>query len=371
MKVVLRINQPNLGEEEVEAATDVLREGILTHKSGAGPRVLQFEREFASYVGARFAVAVNSGTAALHASLLASDVGPGDEVLLPSFTFSATAEAILLAGARPVFVDIDPKTYCMDVENIEEKITGRTKAIIPVHLYGLPADMDLINEVAKRNDLVVIEDGAQAHGAEYQKRKIGSISDMTCFSFYGTKNMTTGEGGMITTNDGEIAERLRAIRSHGEERPYTSSRLGHNYRMPELSAAIGSVQLKKLPTFLERRRKNALYLTKSLENIKGLELPSEPENRKHAWNLYTIRLRGSNAGKRNRIVQKLRSRNIEVTVYYETPIHFMPLYRRFRSHLPETERAARQVLSLPVHPSITLKDLDRIATELKRIILER
>jgi dTDP-4-amino-4,6-dideoxygalactose transaminase len=369
MRTILRINQPNLGEEEVEAAADVLREGILTDKSGAGPRVLQFEREFARFVGAKFAVAVNSGTAALHASLLASDVGHGDEVILPSFTFSATAEAVLLVGAKPVFVDIDPKTYCLDADNIEENITRKTKAVIPVHLYGLPADMDPIIEVARRNDLIVIEDGAQAHGAEYHKRKIGSIGDLTCFSFYGTKNMTTGEGGMITTNDSEMAERLRAIRSHGEERPYLCSRLGHNYRMPELSAAIGSVQLKKLPTFIEKRRSNAKYLTECLEEIKELELPSEPDDRKHAWNLYTIRVKSS--GRRNRVVQRLRTRSIEATIYYETPIHLMPLYRRFKRCLPETEKAARQVFSIPVHPSIAPKDLDRITTELKKLVVER
>ncbi|MGQ9542626.1 MAG: DegT/DnrJ/EryC1/StrS family aminotransferase [Candidatus Bathyarchaeia archaeon] len=371
MRTILKINQPNLGREEIEAAAEVLREGILTDKSGSGPRVLQFEKEFAKFVGARYAIAVNSGTAALHASLLASEVTYRSEVILPSFTFQATAEAVLLVGAKPVFADIDPKTYCLEAGNIEEKITSKTTAIIPVHLYGLPADMEPIMEVARRNDLTVIEDGAQAHGAEYRNRKIGSIGDMTCFSFYGTKNMTTGEGGIVTTNDSEIAERLRAIRSHGEERPYWSSRLGHNYRMPELSAAIGTVQLRKLPTFLEKRRRNANYLTERLMGFKALELPSEPEDRRHAWNLYTVRLKGANAGKRNRLVQKLRARNIEATVYYETPVHLMPLYRKFRSRLPETEKAARQVLSLPVHPSISREDLDRITTDLKKILPER
>jgi len=372
MRGLLRINQPLIGKEEIEAVAEVLKDGVLTHKSGSGPRVLQFEKEFASYVGCKHAVAVNSGTAALHASLLALDVGNGDEVLVPSFTFSGTAEAVLLAGAKPVFIDIDPRTYCMRAESVEGKISNRSTAIVPVHLYGLPADMNPIAKLARQHGLTVVEDAAQALGAEYLNKKIGAISDATCFSFYGVKNITTGEGGMITTNDSELAEKLRSVRVHGEERPYWVTRLGHNYRMSEIAAAIGIAQLGKLSSFLERRRRNARYLSGKLKDLSRLETPTEPEGRKHAWHLYTVRLKGANAGKRNRVVERLRAKNIGASVYYETPVHLLPFYRRlsssYRSDLLETERAARQVFSLPIHPVVKEDDLDEVTANLEKIL---
>ncbi len=373
MRSFLKINQPSLGNDEVEAVSEVLRDGILTDKSGCGPRVLKFEKEFSRYVGARYAIAVNSGTSALHASLLALEIRHGDEVLLPSFTFSATAEVVLLAGAKPVFVDIDSRTYCMRTDGLESKISNRTSAIMPVHLYGLPADMGHIKEIAHKHGLTVIEDAAQALGAQYRDKRIGSLSDATCFSFYAVKNITTGgEGGMITTNDSDVAEKMRSIRVHGEERPYWVSGLGHNYRMTEMAASIGSVQLKKLPDFLEKRRRNSGYLSEKLKDLKKVELPVEPEDRKHAWHLYTLRLKGANAGKRNRVVDKLRSKNIGAAVYYETPVHLQPLYRKLssshRSDLLETERAARQVFSLPIHPAVKREDLDEVASDLEKIL---
>jgi perosamine synthetase len=371
MRSLLRINQPCIGKEEIEAVSEVLKDGLLTDKSGAGPQVLQFERDFSKYIGARYSIAVNSGTAALHASLMASNIGQGDEVIVPSFTFTATAGAVLLVGAKPVFIDIDPKTYCMRADLIESKISNRTSAIIPVHLYGLPADMSAIIKIARQNGLTVIEDAAQALGAEYKDKKIGNIGDASCFSFYGVKNITTGEGGMITTNDSELAEKIRHIRVHGEERPYWVSTLGHNYRMSEIAAAIGTVQLKKLPTFLEKRRKNAEQLTKNLQNVKNLDLAFEPEGSKHAWHLYTIRMKGANAGKRNRVVSKLLSKNIGAAVYYETPVHLLPLYQKYASQkadLQETEKASRQVFSLPIHPMVKHEHIDEIATNVERIL---
>jgi dTDP-4-amino-4,6-dideoxygalactose transaminase len=372
MRNLLRINQPFLGKEEIEAVAEVLRDGVLTDKSGSGPRVLQFEKEFAHYVGARYAVAVNSGTAALHAALMASEIGRGDEVLLPSFTFSATAGTVMMTGAKPVFVDIDPKTYCLRMDSVEGKVSSRTTVIMPVHLYGLPADMGHIRELARKHNLVIIEDAAQALGAEYQDKKIGAIGDATCFSFYGAKNITTGEGGMVTTNDNELAEKLRSIRVHGEDRPNWVSRLGHNYRMPEIEASIGIVQLKKLPSFLEKRRKNSSYLSKRLSDSKKLDLPTEPEDRKHSWHLYTVRMKGANAGKRNRVVEKLRAKNIGASVYYETPVHLLPLYRKmgnlYKGDLLETERAARQVFSLPIHPMVGQDDLDDLSSVLEKIL---
>jgi len=372
MRDMIPINQPSMGKEEIEAVVEVLKSGILSEKSGRGPRVLQFEKEFAKFVGAKHAIAVASGTAALHSTLLAAGIQPGDEVVIPSFTFSATAGAVALAGGRPAFADIDADTYCLTRETIEAALTRGTKAIMPVHMYGLCADMNPIMELARNRGIVVIEDGAQAHGAEYNGRRVGSIGDATCFSFYPGKNMTTGEGGMITTNDDDLAEQMRMIRTHGEERPYWVSRQGHNYRMPEMSAAIGAAQLKKLPGFLQERRKNAEYLIEKLGVLGKLVIPKEPTDRKHAWYLFTARLRGANAGKRNKLVEKLRSRNVGASVYYESPVHMLPYYRDLqsprRSALPETERACRQVFSLPVHPELRQTELQYIADTVKRVI---
>jgi dTDP-4-amino-4,6-dideoxygalactose transaminase len=372
MRDMIPINQPSIGKEEIEAVVEVLKSGILTEKSGRGPRVLQFEKEFAKFVGAKHAIAVSSGTAALHASLLAAGIQPGDEVVVPSFTFSATAGAVVLAGGKPAFADIDADTYCITRESIEAVLTRATKVIMPVHMYGLCADMDPITELARNRGIVVIEDAAQAHGAEYNGRKAGSLGDAACFSFYPGKNMTTGEGGMITTSDDDLAEQVRRIRTHGEERPYWVARQGHNYRMPEMAAAIGAVQLKKLPGFLQDRRKNAEYLSEKLGVLGKLVMPKEPAGRRHAWYLFTARLRGANAGKRNKLVEKLRSKNIGCSVYYESPVHMLPYYRDLqstrRSALPETERACRQVFSLPVHPMLKQTELQYVTDSVRRAI---
>jgi len=371
LREIIRINQPIIGKEEIDGVTEVLKSGILTEKSGMGPRVLDFEKEFARYVGARQAVAVTSGTAALHASLLVAGVKQGDEVVVPSFTFHSTAEVVLLCGAQPVFADIDPESYTVTADTIEGVLTTNTKVIMPVHLYGLPADLDPIRKLARDRGITLIEDAAQAHGAEYNGSKIGSIGDMTCFSFYAGKNMTTGEGGMVTTNDDDYSDKLRMIRTHGEQRPYWPISIGNNYRMNEILAAIGLAQLKKLPSFLERRRKNAQFLSERLGVLGKVIAPKEPEGRKHAWYVYTLRLRGANAGKRNKAIEKLRSKNIEAAVYYESPLHMLPLYREFsttRRPLPETEKACRQVFSVPVHPKLDDSDLGYIFETLKRVL---
>ena len=372
MRELIRINQPFLGKEEIDSAVDVLRSGILTDKSGMGPRVLEFERSFAKFVGTKHAVALVNGTAALHAALLAADVGPGDEVILPSFTFVGAANAVLLAGATPVFADIDKETYCLRLDSVEEALTRKTKAIIPTDMYGLPADLGAVLDFVHGKGIVVVEDAAQAHGALFNGKKIGSIADMTCFSFYAGKNMTTGEGGMVTTNDDEHAQALRMIRSHGEQRPYWTVRIGHNYHMTEVCAAIGYAQLKKLPSFLERRRRNAEIATEKLGMSGKLILPKEPEGRKHSWYLYTARLRGVNAAKRNKIVDRLWTKNIEAAVYYSTPVHSTPLYRdgnvAKRGRLPETEKASRQVFSLPVHPRVSESDIEYVAETLRKTI---
>jgi len=372
LRELIRINQPNLGKEEIDLVVEVMRSGILTDKSGMGPRVLEFERSFAKYVGAKHAIAVVNGTAALHAALLAAEVGLGDEVILPSFTFIGAANAVALTGATPMFADIDKDTYCLRLDSVEEALTRKTKAVIPTDMYGLPADLAAIGDFAREKGITVIEDAAQAHGAQFAGKRVGSIADMTCFSFYAGKNMTTGEGGMITTNDDDHAQALRMIRSHGEQRPYWAVRLGHNYHMTELAAAIGQAQLKKLPSFLERRRRNAELATEKLSMSGKLILPREPEGRRHSWYLYTTRLRGVNAAKRNKIVDRLWSKNIEAGVYYSTPVHSTPLYRDSnmarRGRLSETEKAARQVFSLPVHPKLSETDIEYVSETLRKTI---
>jgi dTDP-4-amino-4,6-dideoxygalactose transaminase len=352
---LIPINAPQIGEEEIKAVSKVLKSGILTNGLGCGPMVKEFERSFANFVKAKHAIAVNSGTAALHSAIIAAGIKPGDEVILPSFTFVATAEVIVMVGAKPVFVDIDPQTYNIAPQLIEKAVTKKTKAIIPVDLYGLPSDMKPIREIAEKYGLFVIEDAAQAHGATYNGMPPGAFADLACWSFYASKNMTTGEGGMITTNNDEIAEKLRLIRSHGEKEKYMSISVGYNYRMPEIEAAIGCAQLKKLPTFLAKRKENANKLTEILRRTKNLQLPKEPKGFTHSWYLYTVRIENGEKEKRNAVVEGLKEKGIGAEVYYATPIHLMPYYRKLGEghRLRETEKAADQVFSLPVHPGVT------------------
>jgi perosamine synthetase len=352
---LIPINLPKIGEEEVEAVVKVLRSGILTSGLGAGPAVTQFEKKFAEFACVKHAVAVNTGTAALHSAIVAAGVKQGDEVILPSFTFVATAEAVVMAGGKPVFTDIDPETYNISPAEIKKNITKKTKAIIPVDLYGLSADIKPISEIATKHGLAIVEDAAQAHGATYDGKPIGVFADVACWSLYASKNMTTGEGGVVTTDDDEIAETVRLIRTHGEKAKYASLMLGTNYRMPEVQAALGSMQLEKLPTFVAKRRKNAKRLNRLLAKTERLQLPEETKNRQHSWYLYTVRLKNATENERNKIVEKLRQKDIGAEVYYIHPVHLMPYYReRFGGcKLPETEKAAKQVFSLPIHPSVT------------------
>jgi perosamine synthetase len=359
--MMISINAPQIGKEEIAAVVKVMKSGMLTSGLGAGPKVTEFENAYAKFVKAKHAVAMNSGTGALHTALAAAGVKAGDEVILPSFTFVATAEVVVFNRARPVFVDIDPVTYTVSPRAIEKAVTKKTRAIMPVDLYGMPADMKPIREIADEHCLKIIEDAAQAHGATYQARPLGAFADVACWSFYGSKNMTTGEGGMLTTNSDEIAEKPRYIRSHGEKKKYESLMLGHNYHMPEIAAAIGIEQLKKLPKFVAKRRRNARRLTESLEEAKGLELPSEPKGSRCSWYLYTVRWKNAKRKERDQVVEKLKQKGIDAFVCYVNPIHLMSYYRRFGAYrLPETERASAQVFSLPVHPGVTAKQIDFI-----------
>ncbi len=350
---MIPIANPIIEDEEIQEVIKVLRSGFLAQ----GPKVEEFEKAFADYTNCEHAVATSSGTTALHVALLAAGVGKGDEVITTPFSFAATANAALYVGARPVFVDIDPQTYNIDPDGIEDAITEDTRAIIAVHLYGQPAEMDHIMDIGEDHGLVVIEDAAQAHGALYYGRKVGSLADLACFSFYPTKNITSGEGGMITTDDEEMAKLARMIRSHGESRRYEHVILGYNFRMTDIAAAIGLVQLKKLDMFNEKRIKNARYLTGNLEALDYITTPYVQDNVKHVFHQYTVRVRD-----RERWIEYLTKEGIGTGVYYPRPIYSQPLYKGLglRASCPEAEKASREVLSLPVHPSLSEDDLDMI-----------
>jgi dTDP-4-amino-4,6-dideoxygalactose transaminase len=361
---------PKTGEEEAQAVLEVMRKGPLTNALGQGPKVLEFEKNYAKFAGVKHAVAVNNGTAALNAALLAVGIKHGDEVIVPSFTFVATAESVVFAGAKPVFADINPETYTLSPEDAEKAVTSKTKAILPVDLYGHSADMKPIREIAEKHGLALIEDAAQAHGTTYQGKPAGSFSDATCWSLYASKNMTTGEGGMVTTNDDKIDDTLRLIRNHGERAKYSSVLMGNNYRMPEVEAAIGIVQLGKLPSFVAKRRQNAQQLSKMLAKSKRLKLPTETEANQHSWYLYTVKLVDGTEEERNLILKELKQKEIGAEAYYVNPVHTMEFYRNnFGSRkLPETEKAANQVFSLPVHPNVTSEQIDYIGRTLLALL---
>jgi dTDP-4-amino-4,6-dideoxygalactose transaminase len=351
---MINIAKPLIGPEEKQAVLDVLDSGILAQ----GPRVKAFEEAFAAMCGVKHAIATSSGTTALHASLLANGIGPDDEVITSSFTFIASANSTLFVGGRPVFVDIDPHTFNLDPRLIEAAITDKTRAIMPVHLYGLSCDMDPILDIAAKYGLLVIEDACQSHGATYRGRKVGSMGTGT-FSLYPTKNMTSGEGGMITTSDDTVAESCRVIRQHGMRRRYYHDELGFNFRMTDIQAASGLEQLKKLEKFNQARGENARYLS---ERLRGVGVPLVPNDCTHVYHQYTIRISG---GRRDALLQHLAERGVGSMVYYPVPIHQQTFYVNqlgYNISLPETELAASEVLSLPVHPGLSSADLETIVS---------
>jgi dTDP-4-amino-4,6-dideoxygalactose transaminase len=347
MTVPIPNARPLIGDEERAAADRVLRSGMLAQ----GPEVAAFEDEFSRLVGGRHCVAVNSGTSALHLALLAMGVGAGDEVVVPSFSFAATANAVRLAGAEPVFVDIEPSSYCLDPEAVEAAISPRTVAVMPVHLYGHPAAMDRLVGITERHGVALIEDAAQAHAASLHGTPVGAFGLTACFSFYPTKNMTTGEGGMVVTPDPQIARTVRLLRNQGMEQRYVNEIVGFNTRMTDLAAAIGRVQLAKLPGWTEARQRNAKVLD---AGIRTVQTPPVAAGAVPVYHQYTVR-----APDRDRLQARLGERGIGSGVYYPTPIHRLPSYA-LTLDLPETERATREVLSLPVHPALSEEDLERI-----------
>jgi dTDP-4-amino-4,6-dideoxygalactose transaminase len=361
---------PKIGEEEAQAVLEVVRKGPLTNALGKGPKVLEFEKNYAKFAGVKHAVAVNNGTVALNAALLAVGVKSGDEVIVPSFTFIATAEAVVFTGAKVVFADIDPETYTLSPEAVEQAITSKTKAVLPVDLYGYSADIKTLRKIAENHGLALIEDAAQAHGATYQGKPAGCFADAACWSLYASKNITTGEGGVITTDNDELDETLRLIRNHGEKEKYTSVLMGNNYRMPEIEAAIGIVQLEKLPSFVAKRRQNAHRLTNILQQSKRLKLPTETESNQHSWYLYTVKLTDGTEEERNLILKELKQKDIGAEAYYVNPVNTMEFYRNNYGNykLPETEKAAKQVFSLPVHPNVTNEQIDYIGKTLLALL---
>lgn len=349
MSEMIPAAKPILGDEERAAVDRILQSGMLAQ----GNEVAAFEDEFSEFVARRQCIAVNSGTSGLHLALIALGIKQGDEVIVPSFTFAATANAVALTGAMPVFVDIDPKTFNVDPAAIEAAITPRTRAIQPVHLYGQPAAMKEIMAIAARHNLIVAEDSAQAHMASLDGTPVGAFGATGVFSFYPTKNMTSGEGGMISTSNEEIARHCRLLRNQGMEKRYVNEIIGFNTRMTEIHAAIGRVQLSKLASWTEKRRTNARFLD---ENLHGVVTPFVSPGAFHVYHQYTIRVIGHD---RDAFADELVRRGVGNGVYYPIPVHQLPSF----SHsfdLPETTRATAEVLSIPVHPSLSQGNLEKI-----------
>ncbi|MBR2580858.1 MAG: DegT/DnrJ/EryC1/StrS family aminotransferase [Cutibacterium sp.] len=349
--------KPILGDDERKAVDEVIASGMVAQ----GPQVHAFEDEFSSQVvDGVHCVAVNSGTSALHIGLLASGIGEGDEVIVPSFTFAATGNSVALSGAKPVFADVDPVTFTLDPASIEASITDKTAAIMPVHLYGLPANMAEIVAIATKHGLKIFEDCAQAHAASIDGKHVGTFGTFGAFSFYPTKNMTSGEGGMITTSDPEIARKAAMLRNQGMEKRYANEYVGLNNRMTDIHASIGRVQLTKLAGWTKTRQENAAFLS---SNITEAITPAVPEGYVHVYHQYTIRLEGATGEERDRFVIALKEEyQVGSGVYYPIPNHRLPSLAPYAPglELPNTEKVAAECVSLPVHPSLSQADRERI-----------
>ncbi len=352
--------KPIIGDEERAAVDRVLRSGMLAQ----GPEVKAFEEEFSAHVGGRHCVAMNSGTSALHLGFIAAGIQPGDEVIVPSFSFAATANSVALAGGTPIFADIDPRTFNLDPDHVETLITNKTKAIMPVHLYGHLADMARFEEISNKHGVQIIEDAAQGHLASLNGRNAGEFGVLASFSFYPTKNMTAGEGGMVVTDSSEIARTLRLLRNQGQEIRYQNEIIGFNTRMTDIHAAIGRVQLAKLPGWTRIRQENAAYLN---ANLKGVVTPYLQPGTTHSYHQYTIRVPGGSAQKRDAFMAAIIEKGVGCGVYYPTPIHRLPSFN-LSLDLPQTELVIKECVSLPVHPSLTQPELETIVSVVNEVM---
>jgi len=370
MKIPL--SKPWIEKEEIDAVRDVLESGWLAH----GPKTKEFEEKFADYIGVKYAVSMNSCASALQIALMCK--GIKGEVILPSFTFPASANAIINSGAKPVFADIEDSTCTIDPSRIEELVSGKTKAIMPVHFAGKCCDMGLIEKIAEKYDLEVIEDSAEAIGAEFNGKKSGSFGT-GCFSFYPVKNITTGEGGMLTTNEEEIANKARILSSHGissfgfprerEKGPWSriAEYPGYNYRMCDILAAIGLVQLKKIEKMNRLRKESAEYLIENLKSIEGIVLPYEEKNKKDVYQMFPIRVKES--GKRDNIIKKLRERGIYASTCFYPPLHIQQLYQKYpRGIMKATEDAAKSMIIIPFYPQIKKEEMDYMIKKIKELV---
>lgn len=360
------VSRVEVGREEEELVLQVLRSGWLAQ----GPMVERLEASFRDLTRARHAVAVSSGTAALVAALQALEISPGDEVVTSPFTFAATLTAILNAGATAVFADIGDD-FNVSAHELAAAVTRQTRAVMPVHLYGLPADMPAVEDVARSASVAIVEDAAQAHGAEVAGRPVGT-SGLGCFSLYATKNVTTGEGGVVTTDDDTLADRLRLLRNQGMRGRYEYEALGHNYRMTDLQAAVGIPQMGRLGRITAARRANAAVLTEGLRDVVGIRLPSAPPGRTHVWHQYTIRVTPEAVLTRDQLAERLATCGISTAVYYPRSVYDYPCYRahpRVRvTPTPNADEAARTVLSLPVHQGLTPPELERTVESVRGLL---
>lgn len=349
---MIYVSKPHITDAEKKAVLAVLDSGMLAQ----GKKTSELEQMFATLCQTKHAIATSSGTTALHLALLAHGIGKGDEVITTPFTFIASTSSILFTGACPVFVDIEDETYNIDVKKIETAITSRTKAILPIHLYGHPCDMDAISSIAEKHNLAIIEDAAQAIGAEYKNKPVGGFGT-AAFSLYATKNVMSGEGGMITTNDDDIADKIRMLRSHGSKRRYYHEMLGYNFRMSDIHAAIGVEQLKRWDELTSKRRSNASYLSDHLQKV---VLPTEKKWARHVWHQYTVRV--PQGIERDGVVEHLREHGVGTGIFYPVPIHKQEYVQQLVGNLslPVSERVANEVISLPVHPLVSREDLEII-----------
>lgn len=358
---IIPVCEPKLDGKELQYVTSCIRSNWI---SSAGSFIDKFESAFARSCGVKYAITCSSGTAALHLALAALGIKKGDEVIIPAFTMIATANAVTYQSARPVLVDADPLTWNINTHKIEEKITKATKVIIPVHTYGFPADMDRISFFAKKYNLFVIEDAAEAIGAEYKGRKVGGLGDLACFSLYANKIITTGEGGMITTNNKKIASQVRILRGHAfsKERHFWHKYLGFNYRMTNLQAAIGLAQMERFSALVEARIRNAAYYHRLFKNIKGIGLPPEVKGIKNVYWMYSILIQDAFGLDRDALRSHLARRGIETRSFF-IPIHLQPIYAKFyRQRFPVAQELCRKGLYLPSGPTLTKKDIEYVVS---------